>query len=107
LIDLEGVDLPAIKPVLKLIGPWLSRLLKFDELNAIHDQVIETASAEHFFSRTLQILGASYEVAESDLDRIPAQRSRRHRVQPSPGWPGWHYSGRSAAPPPEGHQADG
>ena len=72
LIDLEGVDLPAIKPVLKLIGPWLSRLLKFDELNAIHDQVIETASAEHFFSRTLQILGASYEVAESDLDRIPA-----------------------------------
>ena len=72
MIDLESVPIPALQAVLPVIGPALNKWLKFDDINAVHDQVIETATPETFFSRTLQILGARYEVAQTDLDRIPA-----------------------------------
>jgi putative hemolysin len=71
LLDLAAAPLPVVKAVLPVLGPLLSKWLKFDDINAVHDQVIETATPETFFSRTLQILGARYEVSESDLDRIP------------------------------------
>ena len=63
--------MPGLRTVLPVIGPALSKWLKFDDVNAVHDQLHETATAETFFSSTLQALGARYEVAESDLERIP------------------------------------
>jgi putative hemolysin len=58
-------------PVLRAIGTRFQKLLGFEAINDVHDQVIETATEETFFSRTLQILGSRYEVSPADLERIP------------------------------------
>ena len=72
LLDLDAIPNPVLKAALAVAGPFLKRWLAVDALNDVHDQIIETATAETFFSRTLEILGSRYEVAASDLERIPA-----------------------------------
>ena len=72
LLDLDAIPNPALKAALAVAGPFLKRWLAVDALNDVHDQVIETATPETFFSRTLEILGCRYEVEASDLERIPA-----------------------------------
>jgi putative hemolysin len=72
LLDLAGIPNPVLQGLMPFAGAALQRWLKIDALNDVHDGVINTASPETFFSRTLEILGARYEVSESDLDRIPA-----------------------------------
>ncbi|MFZ4763517.1 MAG: lysophospholipid acyltransferase family protein [Roseimicrobium sp.] len=51
--------------------PLLTKGLAIDALNDVHDRVLETATSETLFPRILELLGASYEVANEDLDRIP------------------------------------
>ncbi len=72
LLDLDAIPNPVLKTALSVAGPFLKRWLSVDALNHVHDQVVETATSETFFSRTLEILGCKYEVAASDLERIPA-----------------------------------
>lgn len=71
LLDLDAIPHPVLKALMPIAGPALQRWLKINELNDVHDGVIETATPETLFSRILEILGAKYEVSESDLDRIP------------------------------------
>ncbi len=71
LINLEAVPNPILKALMPVCGGWLRRLFAIDALNAVHDGVARNATVETFFSRTLQQVGASYEVAQSDLERIP------------------------------------
>lgn len=71
LIDLGAIPNPVLKALMPLCGGALNKLFSIDAINDVHDAVIESGTEETFFSSTLQALGANYEVAQSDLDRIP------------------------------------
>lgn len=71
LIDLDAIPNPVLKALMPVFGPLLRKLFAIDAINDVHDQVIETATDETFFSRVLQLVGARYEVSETDLERIP------------------------------------
>lgn len=71
LIDLEAIPNPVLKALMPFCGGLLRKVFAIDAINDMHDQMIETASDETFFSRALQLAGARYEVAQSDIDRIP------------------------------------
>ncbi len=72
LIDLDAIPNPVLKALMPLFGPLLRKLFAIDAINDVHDRIIETATDETFFSRVLQLVGARYEVSETDLERIPA-----------------------------------
>jgi putative hemolysin len=47
--------------------------MRLDEVNDIHDRVIDHASPDTFFADVLSASGAKYEISASDLERIPAK----------------------------------
>ena len=71
LIDLARLPNPVLRALLPIIGPSLNRFLAIDAINQVHHDVATTATSETFFARTLEVLGCHYEIAESDLQRIP------------------------------------
>ena len=72
LLDLDAIPNPVLKAALAVAGPSLKKWLAVDDLNAVHDELVRTGTPETFASRLLEILGCKYEVAASDLERIPA-----------------------------------
>lgn len=71
LIDLKRVPNPVLKAVMPVLGPLVNRLFAIPAVNRVHDEVAMTATPDTFFSRTLEVLGCTYEVSDSDLQRIP------------------------------------
>ena len=73
LVDLSQVRHPAMKVLNPVVGPFLRRLLRIDEVNQLESDVARLGSAESFFRSVLDLLGCRYEVAEADLLRIPSK----------------------------------
>lgn len=71
LIDLARVPNPMLKALAPVLGPIARKALAIDEINRVYEEVATTATAETFFSRTLDALGCRYEVSTTDLERIP------------------------------------
>lgn len=71
LIDLARVPNRMLKMLVVALGPLVRHLLAIDDINRVHDEVARTATAETFFSRSLEVLGCQYEVSGTDLERIP------------------------------------
>lgn len=71
LLDLEALPSPALQLALKILGPGLNSWLKVDVINAIHDATVRDSTPETLWSTLVEKTGVKYEVAASDLDRIP------------------------------------
>ncbi len=71
LIDLARVPNPILRALMAVAKPLINRVLSIDAANAVHDHVVRHGTADTFFSSTLEGLGCTYEVTDSDLQRIP------------------------------------
>lgn len=71
LIDLDAVPNRLLASALTLAGPALSRLLGIQAINDIHSRTVARATPENLWSTLVEETGVRYEVAESDIERIP------------------------------------
>ncbi|MBL9116111.1 MAG: lysophospholipid acyltransferase family protein [Verrucomicrobiaceae bacterium] len=71
LIDLEGIPNRLLKTVLPVLGPSLSEVLGIRAVNDIHAKLVAAGTPETMWSTLVEATGVNYEVAASDLDRIP------------------------------------
>jgi putative hemolysin len=71
LIDLDSVPNRLLKAALALAGPAIKRLSGVQAINDIHTRTISRTTPETLWSTLVEESGANYEVAASDLDRIP------------------------------------
>jgi len=72
LIDLDSVPNRFLKAVLAVAGPAVRRVLGVQAINDIHSRTVARATPETLWSTLVEESGARYEIAASDLDRIPA-----------------------------------
>ena len=71
LIDLDNVPGRIFQYLLKTVGGPIKALLGVDGINDIHYKAVATATPETLWSSLVKATGVHYEVASSDLDRIP------------------------------------
>lgn len=72
LIDLDAVPNRVLKTAMAVAGPLLRRVLGVQAINDIHTRTVARATPETLWSTLVEESGVRYEVAASDLDRIPA-----------------------------------
>ena len=72
-IDLEAIPNRLLKALLPIAGGPISRLLSIKAINDIHSRTVaRNEPPENLWSNLVEETGVNYEVAASDLDRIPA-----------------------------------
>jgi hypothetical protein len=71
-IDLEAIPNRLIQWLLPALGAPVSKLLCLDDINDIHSRTVARATGpDSLWSTLVEETGVHYEVAASDLDRIP------------------------------------
>lgn len=73
LVDLSQIQHPVMKALYPLVGGFLRKTLKIDEVNQLEADVGRLGTPDSFFHTTLDLLGCRYEVNELDRQRIPAK----------------------------------
>ncbi len=70
-IDLDAVPSRLLQAVLPIFGGPIKRLSGVQAINDIHDRTVARTTPDALWSTLVEETGVRYEVATSDLDRIP------------------------------------